>query len=174
MDKFTNIGWFLDLHSDAGVVLYSWGNDNNQYKQPYMNFLNSSYDDVRGVMPDTTRAVYSEYTPLEDWTNNKQTATKMGTAMNAVAGRSYDVEQGSVLYPTSGASDDYSYSRHFADPSLSLIHAFTVEFGFGNSGASCGFYPTQAQFKNNILETNAGFMEMLLSAQSIGLNGTAC
>jgi hypothetical protein len=175
MDTYTNIRWFLDLHSDAGVVLYSWGNDNNQYKLPYMNFLNSSYDSVRGVMPDTAKAVYSEYTPLQDWTDNKNAATKIGTAMNTAAGRSYQVEQGSILYPTSGASDDYSYSRHFADPSLNLIHAFTVEFGFGNNAASCGFYPTLAQFHNNILETNAGFMELLLSAQTIGLgNTTAC
>lgn len=164
LDSHANVGWFLDLHSDAGVVLYSWGSDDNQSTNPAMNFLNAAYDGDRGVSPDRLGRVYSEYTPKEEWDVNLATATRIGDAMNAAAGRSYDVEQASVLYPTSGASDDYSYSRHFADTSKGLIHAFTVEFGFGNGAASCSFYPTAAQYRDSLLETNAGFMELLLAA----------
>ncbi|ETS84298.1 hypothetical protein PFICI_02323 [Pestalotiopsis fici W106-1] len=164
LDTHANVEWFLDLHSDAGVVLYSWGSDDNQSTDPSMNFLNSTYNKARGVSPDRNGLVYSEYTTAEDWALNEKTAKTIGASMKATTGRSYDVEQASELYPTSGASDDYSYSRHFADPSLGLVHAFTVEFGFSNNAASCGFYPTAATYKQNILETNAGFMELLLAA----------
>lgn len=164
LDEHPNVEWFIDLHSDAGVVLYSWGSDDNQSTKPNMNFLSSTYNKARGVSPDRTGYVYSEYTPQTDWDLNVKTAKAIGTSMIATTGRKYSVEQASALYPTSGASDDYSYSRHFADPSLGLVHAFTVEFGFGNSAASCGFYPTAAQYKQSILETNAGFMELLLAA----------
>lgn len=164
LDTHTNIGWFLDLHSYAGDVLYSWGSDDNQSTNSKMNFMNSSYNSARGVSPDTSGAVYSEYTPAADWSLNLKTATAIGTAMSGTGSRKYSVEQASALYPTSGASDDYSYSRHFADASLKLVHAFTVEFGFANSAASCGFYPTAAQYKQSILETSAGFMELLLAA----------
>ncbi|KAI4595441.1 hypothetical protein KJ359_006787 [Pestalotiopsis sp. 9143b] len=164
LDTHTNVEWFLDLHSDAGVVLYSWGSDDNQSTDPSMNFLNSTYNKARGVSPDRTGFVYTEYTTAEDWALNEKTANSIGAAMIASTGRTYDVEQANELYPTSGASDDYSYSRHFADPSLGLVHAFTVEFGFSNNAASCGFYPTAATYKQNILETNAGFMELLLAA----------
>ncbi|KAH8201164.1 hypothetical protein TruAng_004632 [Truncatella angustata] len=164
LDEHPNLGWFLDLHSDAGTVLYSWGSDDNQSTDPKMNFLNSTYNKARGVSPDRSGYVYSEYTPAADWALNLETAQSIGQSMIATTGRKYSVEQASELYPTSGASDDYSYSRHFVDPSLSSVHAFTVEFGFSNSQASCGFYPTAAQYKQSILETGAGFMELLLAA----------
>lgn len=95
--------------------------------------------------------------------------------MSTAAGRTYSVIPAAELYPTSGASDDYSYSRHFADTSKNLIHGYTIEFGFGNSAASCAFYPTQAQHNLNIQEIGAGFMEMLLAAVDIGLgNAVTC
>ncbi|CAG9945626.1 unnamed protein product [Clonostachys rosea f. rosea IK726] len=75
----------------------------------------------------------------------------------------------SDLYPTSGASDDYAYSRHFADSSKNLVHGYTIEFGFGNSAASCPFYPTVSQYNSNMKAVGAGFMELLLAAVEYGL-----
>jgi hypothetical protein len=43
MDTYSAVRWFVDLHSYAGDVLYSWGSDDNQSKYSYMNFMNSSY-----------------------------------------------------------------------------------------------------------------------------------
>ncbi|KAK8122224.1 zinc carboxypeptidase [Apiospora sp. TS-2023a] len=177
MDSFPNIRWYHDLHSYAGVVLYSWGSDENQARKPGMNFLNSTYDAVRGLMPDkpSDGIVYGEYSPSKDWSENVYAAMRTGNAMDAATGRHYEVQQAAYLYPTSGASDDYSYSRHFADPSLNLIHGFTVEFGFGNENASCPFYPTAEQYHLNMLETGAGYMEFLMAGTEIGLgNEVAC
>ncbi|OBT86330.1 hypothetical protein VE02_07444 [Pseudogymnoascus sp. 03VT05] len=99
-----------------------------------MNFLNSAYNSVRGILSDTpgTNGGHGEYTPAAENTDNIKAATRIGSAMSTTAGRTYSVIPAAGLYPTSGASDDYSYSRHFADTSKNLIHGYTVEFGFGN------------------------------------------
>ncbi|OBT74796.1 hypothetical protein VF21_06479 [Pseudogymnoascus sp. 05NY08] len=158
-----SIKWVMDTFSKS--------------KTSTMNFLNSAYNSVRGILSDTpgTNGRYGEYTPAAENTDNIKAATRIGSAMSTTAARTYSVILAAGLYPTSGASDDYSYSRHFADTSKNLIHGYTVEFGFGNSAASCPFYPTQAQHNSNIKEIGAGFMELLLAAAEIGLGKTtAC
>lgn len=142
-----------------------------------MNFLDSAYNSVRGIVSDTpgSGSGYGEYTPTSESTANKAAATKIGAGMSAAAGRTYSVIPAAALYPTSGASDDYSYSRHFADTTKNLIHGYTIEFGFGNSAASCPFYPSQAQHNYNLQEIGAGYMELLLAAVSLGLgDATTC
>ncbi|QSZ35951.1 hypothetical protein DSL72_007073 [Monilinia vaccinii-corymbosi] len=177
MDTYSKVRWFVDLHSYAGDVLYSWGSDTDQVSYPYMNFLNSSYNSVRGILSDTagSGSGYGEYTPSAEFTTNKAAAAKIGAGMSAAAGRTYSVFPAADLYPTSGASDDYSYSRHFADPTKNLIHGYTIEFGFGNSASSCPFYPTQKQHNYNLQEIGAGYMELLLAGVSLGLgDATTC
>ncbi|PBP21208.1 hypothetical protein BUE80_DR007754 [Diplocarpon rosae] len=171
MDTFPRVRWFVDLHSYTGDVLYSWGSDENQSDDPRMNFLNRTYDGVRGILGDTPGAgsAYGEYVPADVNAANVGAARRVGAAMSAAAQRPYAVVPASALYATSGASDDYSFSRHFADPATNLIHGYTVEFGFGNDGASCPFYPTQEQHNANVAEIGAGFMELLLAAVEYGL-----
>jgi murein tripeptide amidase MpaA len=173
-DTYSKIRWFVDLHSYAGDVLYSWGSDENQSNYPYMNFLNTTYDGVRGILSDTPGSGrgYGEYTPTAENSANVAAARRMASAMTSGGGgSSYTAMQASALYPTSGASDDYAYSRHFADTSKNLVHGYTVEFGFGSS-SSCPFYPTVSQFNANIKATSAGFMELLLAAVELGLGDT--
>ncbi|KAH7021416.1 zinc carboxypeptidase [Microdochium trichocladiopsis] len=169
-DTYAKVRWFIDLHSYTGDVLYSWGSDDNQSKYPYMNFLNSTYDSVRGILTDTPGSGkgYGEYVPAAEGTANAAAAQRLASGLTAGGGKTYGYYQASDLYPTSGASDDYAYSRHFADPSKNLVHAYTVEFGFGSSG-SCPFYPSVANYNENIRATNAGFFEFLLAATELGL-----
>lgn len=177
LDTFSKVRWFVDLHSYTGDVLFSWGSDTNQGKYPYMSFLNSTYNSVRGIVSDTPGVgkAYGEYVPAAEATLNQGAAKRIGDGMSGAAGRTYVVQQSSALYPTSGASDDYAYSRHFADPSLNLVHSYTIEFGFGNSAASCPFYPSQSQYNSNLREIAGGFMELLLSANDLGLgDATKC
>ncbi|KAH6988614.1 hypothetical protein EDB80DRAFT_767529 [Ilyonectria destructans] len=173
-DTYSKIRWFVDLHSYAGDVLYSWGSDENQSEWPYMSFLNDSYSSVRGLLSDTPGSGrgYGEYTPTVELNANLAAAQRMTSAMTAGGGRAYTAMQAAALYPTSGASDDNAYSRHFADPSKNLVYAYTMEFGFGNSAASCLFYPSVSQYNSNLKATSAGFMELLLlllSAVELGL-----
>lgn len=169
-DTYTKVRWFIDLHSYAGDVLHSWGSDDNQSQYSYMNFQNSTYDGVRGILTDTPGSGkgYGEYVPPAEATKNVAAAKRLGSALTAGGGKTYSVMQSSELYPTSGASDDYAYARHFANPSQNLVHSYTVEFGFGGSG-SCPFYPSVAGYNENIKATNAGFLEFLLAATELGL-----
>ncbi|KAF2028116.1 zinc carboxypeptidase [Setomelanomma holmii] len=160
-DSFPKIRWFMDIHSAAGDVLYSWGDDEDQTTNTAMNFLNSAYDGKRGPVGDT---VYKEYAPAADVTNIKSVASKTVAAMKAVGGRSYTSMQAVGLYATSGASDDYSYSRQWAKSGANKVHGFTMEFGY-----STNFYPTSTEFNQNILDTNAGFMDWALAAIAVGL-----
>lgn len=117
-DSFPKIRWFMDIHSAVGDMLYSWGDDDNQGTSSTMNFLNSAYDGERGVVGDS---VYKEYIPSSDATAIKNVAQKAVTAMSAAGGRSYSTSQAVGLYPTSGASDDYSFSRYWAKPGVNKV-----------------------------------------------------
>ncbi|KAI0904970.1 zinc carboxypeptidase [Ustulina deusta] len=169
LDTYSKVRWFIDLHSYAGDVLYSWGSDTDQSTQSYKNFLNSTYSSIRGITSDSTSTKYGEYISSADLNNVQTAGNRFGSAMSTSTGRTYTVMQSAYLYPTSGASDDYAFSRHIADPTKNKVYSYTVEFGFGNSQASCPFYPTAAQYTSSLQETNAGFMEFLLAAVDIGL-----
>ena len=161
-DSFPKIRWFMDIHSAAGDILYNWGDDEEQTTSSTMNFQNAAYDGKRGALGDTA---YKEYIPSADATNIKSVASKTAAAMRAVGGRSYTSMQSVGLYATSGASDDYAYSRYWAKSGANKVHGFTMEFGY-----STNFYPTLTEFNQNILDTNAGFMDWALAAIAVGLN----
>ncbi|KAK0615243.1 hypothetical protein B0T17DRAFT_498499 [Bombardia bombarda] len=160
-DKFPKIRWFMDIHSAAGDILYSWGDDDNQSTNTAMNFLSATYDGKRGVTGDTA---YKEYIPAADATAIKKVADATVAAMKGVGSRSYITQQAVGLYPTSGATDDYAFSRFWAKPGVNKVYGYTMEFGY-----STNFYPTLAEFNTNILDTNAGFMDWALTAIGVGL-----
>ena len=159
-DTFPKVRWFLDIHSAAGDMLYNWGDDDDG-SSTAMNFLNPQYDGVRGVVNDV---VYKEYIPAADATNVATVSAKTVAAMSAVGGRPYKSMQSVGLYPTSGTSDDYAFSRSYAKPGANKVYGFTMEFGY-----STNFYPTLTEFNQNILDTNAGFMDWALAAIAIGV-----
>ncbi|KLU88850.1 carboxypeptidase A [Magnaporthiopsis poae ATCC 64411] len=171
LDTYSKVRWFIDLHSYTGDVLFSWGSDTNQDEYPYMNFLNSSYNSVRGIVGDTPGVDngYGEYVPVDEDALSQGAAKRIGAGMSGAVGRAYTIQQSSALYPTSGASDDYAYSRHFVNPGLNRVHSYTIEFGFGNNAVSCPFYPSFSQYNANLKEIASGFMEMLLAATDLGL-----
>ncbi|PVI03983.1 Zn-dependent exopeptidase [Periconia macrospinosa] len=161
-DSFPKIRWMVDIHSAVGDVLYSWGDDENQSTTPTQNFLNTAFDGRRGVIGDSS---YKEYIPAQDLTNARSAAAAMTNGLKAPGGRSYGYQQAVGLYATSGATDDYAFSRFWAKPGVNKVYGYTLEFApTGN------FYPASlTEFNNNILDTNAGFMDFALEAIRIGL-----
>jgi murein tripeptide amidase MpaA len=159
-DRYGIISRFMDVHSWRQVVLHSWGNDENQSSDPSMNFLNPLHDGRRGVR-DTA---YREYISPEDSFAVTSLARRVRDAINTVRTGGYQAIQsiyldvgGKEWFPTSGASDDYAFSRHVAEPGGAKVLAFTLEFGKE-------FHPPWGEMEQIILDVNAGMLEFCLAA----------
>ncbi len=155
-DTYPKIKWHVDVHSAVPVILHSWGSDQNQTREPTQTFLNNAFDSVRGQAND---AVYGEYITQDDLNLVKTLGNRMNEALKAVRGENYGVEQAFGLYPTSGASDDYAFSRHFSEPSKNKVYSFTVECGHS-------FQPPWMEAKEVILEVSAGLIAFCLAASA--------
>ncbi len=118
LDTFKNICCYMDVHSYSQLVLYPWGDDNNQTTDPSMNFMNPAFNGLRGTLGD---ARYREYIPASDLDWYVSTGGVVRDAIAAVRGRTYTVEQSPDLYPTSGTSDDYVYSRGFVNAAVRKV-----------------------------------------------------
>lgn len=156
LDTYPRIRLHVDVHSAVPVILHSWGSDQNQTTEHAQNFLNSAFDGVRGRADDSA---YREYITQRDLDLVEKLADRMNAAVKAVRGDNYGVEQAFGLYPTSGASDDYAFSRHFANPSKTKVYGFTVECGHT-------FQPTWSEAEEVIREVSAGLVYFCLEAAS--------
>jgi murein tripeptide amidase MpaA len=159
LDRYPQIRYFIDLHSYSETILYSWGSDQNQSRDPGMSFRNPAYDGVRGRIHD---AAYREHINARDERTAISLARRMSAAIELVRGRKYRVQQAVGLYPTGGASDDYAYSRHILDPSKPKVLAFTVEWG--RSRSVTPFHPPYPEMRKVMREIAAGLMEFCLRA----------
>jgi len=119
-----------------------------------MNFRNASFDGMRGCANDT----YREYIPGEDVEVLQELGRRMHDAITAVSGTTYDAGQSFSLYPTSGVSDDYAYSRHFVDSTKGKILSFTVECGRS-------FQPSWQEAEEVIREVCAGLIAFCIAAR---------
>jgi murein tripeptide amidase MpaA len=125
-DAFPNVRYYVDVHSHGQLILFSWGDDDNQSVNPAQNFRNPAHDGRRGVPGDQ---VYREFIPSADQSELRRLADGMNAALTAVRNNPYTVQQAVGLYPTTGGSDDYAYSRHILNPNQAKVYGFTVEFG---------------------------------------------
>jgi hypothetical protein len=116
-----------------------------------MNFRNPLYDGRRGIPADA----YSEYLPSADRARAVALATTLKNAVQDVRGTVYSTKPGFALYPASGCSDDYAYSRHFVDSNEKNVMAFTIEWG-------TEFQPPHAEMANIIREITCGLLAFCL------------
>ncbi len=152
VENFPNVRFFIDLHCSGQDILYSWGDDDDQTTDPNMNFMNPAYDGTRG-----TSGAYKEYIPADDLATALSLGTALHDGIKAVRGTDYIVEPSfGGLYPTAGTSDDYFYSRHFADIGKTRILAYTLEWG-------AEFQPPYAEMRNIIGEITAGLLAFCLA-----------
>ncbi|MGW2378427.1 MULTISPECIES: M14 family metallopeptidase [Kitasatospora] len=153
LDQFEGTRWFVDVHSYSEDMLYNWGDDENQSDDPDMNFQNPRYDGKRGLPGDTA---YAEYIPKDDANTALDLATAFCQGVQGVRGAAYKPLTGFHLYPTSGTSDDYVFSRHFVDPAQGKVLGFTVEWGKK-------FHPLWAEMEKIVLDVDAGLVQFCLS-----------
>ncbi|MBA3766902.1 MAG: hypothetical protein H0W99_07920 [Acidobacteria bacterium] len=152
LDKYTNICCFMDVHSYSELVLYPWGDDNNQTTDPSMNFQNPVWDGLRGAFGNP----YQEYIPSADQSWYASTGNLVRDAIAAVRGRVYTVEQSIGLYPTTGTSEDYVYTRNFVDASKREVHGYTLE-------TAREFQPPYSEALKVTEETSAGLIQFCIS-----------
>jgi murein tripeptide amidase MpaA len=152
LDEHPDIGFLVDLHSYGELIMYSWGDDENQTATPNMAFSNPAFDRRRGRPDDE----YREYIDGGDAKLLVRLATRMQAAVAAARGRTYRVQQSMNLYPTAGTSDDYAYSRHRVDPACSKILAFTVEWGAEDNPTP--FHPPYDEMVDIIAEVTSGLL----------------
>jgi murein tripeptide amidase MpaA len=154
LDRSPGTRWFIDVHSYVPAIYHTWGFDENQTSDPSMNFRNALFDGTRGRADGT----YREYMPGEDLEALQELGRRMHAAITAVRGTAYDVGQSFALYPTSGVSDDYAYSRHFVDRTKGKILSFTVECGRS-------FQPSWPEAEEVIREVCAGLIAFGIAAR---------
>jgi len=154
MDQYKHISFFIDVHSYGEDILYNWGDAPDQTKNPKMNFQNSEYDGTRG---DDS---YKEYIPKDDESKVIALANSMASSIQAVRGRKYTIEEGYSLYPTSGTSDDYIFSRCFVKKYDNKIISYTIEWGSPENRTP--FHPPYSEMQKIIQEVTAGLVQFCI------------
>lgn len=155
-DTYTRIRWYVDVHSYSEDILYNWGDDEAQVNDPAKNFQNPAFNGKRGLVGDD----YREFIPDRDLSNLISLANAFTRSLAEVRGKYYVAKPAFSLYPTSGANDDYAYSRHFTNPSHSKALSFTVEWG-------TEFQPPWTEMAEIIKDVCAGLLGLGLEALGI-------
>jgi carboxypeptidase T len=154
LERDPQIRYFVDVHSYGELILHNWGDDQNQSQSPRMNFRNAAYHGRRGRKD---QAAYREYVRPADRKAAVVLAGRIRTAIKAVRGRTYKVQQSMALYPTAGTADDYFFSRHLVDPRASKVYGFTIEWG--SAANATPFHPAYDEMAQIIPEVTAGLLE---------------
>ncbi|HYP52460.1 MAG TPA: M14 family metallopeptidase, partial [Pyrinomonadaceae bacterium] len=155
-DTYPNIRFYVDIHSFGDLILYNWGDDNNQNTVTAQNFRNAAFNGLRGTPGDTA---YREFISTLDENTLTNFGRRMKNALAAVRGRNYTLQQSVGLYPTSATTDDYAFGRHFVDSLKNKVYGYTIEFG-------TQFVPPFAEMQNIIRDVGAALTEFCLAANS--------
>ena len=156
--------FFVDVHMKGGTILHSWGIESNG-TDPAMRFNDSTFDrkpDGTGGRDGPHHPAYAEYLEPTVLSEITLIASRMAAAIKKATTAVYTPQPGWMLYATSGASDDYAFSRHIADPSKPLTVAYTIECG---SNAEGGFFPDfSTQYPKIAKEVQAALLALLTYA----------
>jgi murein tripeptide amidase MpaA len=180
MSTFSQIAYFVDVHSYTGDVLYSWGDAPNQSSKLAQNFSNHTFDGKRGV---DDLSVYGEHIASDTEATAKALGKVITDTIHDVTGEDYATTQGFYLapgspggsagatYPTGGTSDDFATSRSSAEPGRPPLLGFTIEFHrYGGSDYDFAFHPPFPEMANIIAEIDAGLIAFCLS--SVAMSGS--
>jgi hypothetical protein len=161
LDRSPTVGYFIDVHSFGEDILYNWGDDDDQTTDPNMNFHNPAFNGKRGITDSTPGGdpdKYQEYLPAADLDELVHLGTVMRDAIQAAHGRQYSVKGAVGLYPTSGTSDDYAYSRSFLDSTKGKVLGYTIEWGPQRKSIPKSFHPNYTDMVPIIEEVTAALL----------------
>jgi carboxypeptidase T len=133
LDTYPNIMGMIDIHSYDNDMLYPWGDGTDQETNPGGN----------------------DYMPQADLDWYTSVGHAVQSAIQSVRGTVYTVKQSIQLYPTSGTSQDYGYSRSFVNSKDTRVFAYTLETG-------TEFQPTYTVALPIMNEVAAGLVQFCL------------
>lgn len=161
----------VDVHSYSELILHPWGHAPNQTVDPTQRFPlvdTSSWNVLPDDAPD-----YAEYITPADLERFEQVGAAAAQAIKDVRGRSYTVQPGTALYPTTGTTSDYAYARHVADPTRRKVYGFTFETGPWTGDAEKSFQPEFPEAQRIMDEAISGLLSIMHSCVcAIDLIGT--
>ncbi|MDP1848800.1 MAG: M14 family zinc carboxypeptidase [Solirubrobacteraceae bacterium] len=161
--------FYVDVHSFSRKILFPWGMDSNQSRDPSQSFRNPQYD---GRRDGGFGGRYGEFIPGDLLDAHVRIGTAMHDAMIQGAGddprararSEYAVEPGLALYPTTGTASDYAASLQFVDdPIAERVVAYTLEIGMDTDGEG-GFQPVPAIYPKIEREVHLALMAFLSAA----------
>jgi carboxypeptidase T len=150
--------FYVDVHAFGPKIFFPWGMERNG-SNPGMRWNNATWDNLRD---GPSLGGYSEFFP--EWAQEHvPIAHRMVDAIaqaNSEATPSYAVQQSALGGATTGASDDYAFSRTTLDPSRRTF-AFTFESGSALEGE---FQPAESQYVKIEREIMSGLLALLVHA----------
>ncbi len=152
---------FVDVHSYSELILFPWGHAPNQTSDPRQRFTLVDTSRWRELPRDAPG--HREYLSPSDLARFREIGESAARAIQNVRGRRYTAQQGLGLYPTTGTSSDYAYSRHIADPSRRKVYGFTFETGPFTGNAEESFQPDSAEADRIKEEATSGIVSVLQS-----------
>lgn len=158
------IEFFVDVHSFSRKLLYPWGMDGDQTRDPSQNRANPEWD---GRRDGTVGGPYGEYIPTQALERHVRIATAMHDAVVGAAGADprartrseYAVEPSLALYPTTGTFSDFAYS--LGDEGS--ITSYTMECGSDADGEG-GFQPVPAIYPKIEREVHVALLALMAKA----------
>jgi murein tripeptide amidase MpaA len=129
---------FVDVHSYSRAILFPWGMDDDQGRDPSESFRNPDWDrDGRHRGRDGVGGAYGEFLAPDLAAAHQAVGRRMRDAIRDQAGgdprarrRSiYTVKQALGLYPTTGTSDDWCVGFGMLGDAGANVLAFCLECG---------------------------------------------
>lgn len=159
-DNYRTIRRFIDLHSYGGLILHPWGDDTNQTTNPNKSFKDPAWNGHRGIDGGS----YAEYIDSGDLADLQSVGNVTRAAIAGVRGESYTVAQsfylpGWTTYPTSGASDDWAFSRRYSNVAQRRVLGFVFEFNKTHT-----FFPSWSEMEQIIRDVDAGLVAFCRNA----------
>jgi murein tripeptide amidase MpaA len=163
------IEFYVDVHSFSRKILFPWGTDDNQTREPSQTYRNPAWDGRRDGAPG---GPYGEYIPAALRDEHVRIGTAMRDAILDAAGSDprararsqYDVEPSLALYPATGTASDYACSLQFEpDPPAPRVISYTLECGSDADGEG-GFQPVPAIYPKVEREVHLSLIAFLLAA----------
>ena len=163
------VEFYVDVHSFSRKILFPWGMDDNQTRDPAQSFRNPAFD---GRRDGGFGGPYGEFIPQDLLDAHIRIGTAMheaivdgaGSDPRARARSEYAVEPGLALYPTTGTASDFAASLQFADdPPAERVIAYTLEIGNDTDGEG-GFQPVPRIYPKIEREVHLALMAFLAAA----------